>query len=157
MRTFDTGATRDSDEGKLELWGFNSAAVEKRYGEYMHTHRVQADGKLRASDNWKKGIPLSAYKHSLSRHLNDLRLLLEGYPEMADETDLEVVLCAVKFNVDGMLFETLKANGRIRDEVKPEPKPVKTVWLDDKSYRLEYEKSMSSEWLPEDEGEDYVY
>ena len=108
MRKFDTGATRDNDDGKLEPWGFTSALVEKRYSEYMHTHRQQSDGELRPSDNWKNGIPTEAYWHSLSRHLNDLRLIAEGHPERAEESDLETVLCAVKFNVDGLLYEVLK-------------------------------------------------
>jgi hypothetical protein len=108
MRQFDTGATRDSEDGKLEPWGFSSALVEKRFSEYMHGHREQADGELRASNNWCNGIPTSAYWHSLSRHLNDLRLIAEGYSKYAEEMDLETVLCAVKFNVDGLLYEVIK-------------------------------------------------
>ncbi len=109
LRTFDTGATRDTAEGKLEPWGFTSALVEKAYSEYMHSHRTQTDGTLRDSDNWKKGIPFNEYKKSLSRHVLDLRLIFEGFPEEAREQDLVRVLCAVKFNVDGLLFEYLKA------------------------------------------------
>lgn len=108
LRTFSTGATRDTTEGKSEPWGFTSALVEKRLSEYMHRHRTQSDGKLRDSDNWKKGIPLDAYKHSLSRHIQDLRLILEGFPAQAQEPELEEVLCAVMFNVQGMLHETIK-------------------------------------------------
>ncbi len=109
IRTFDTGATRDTAEGKHEPWGFMSALAEKRFCEYMHKHRMQQDGKMRDSDNWKKGIPAEAYKHSLSRHIRDLRLILEGFPSEADETDMEEVLCAVLFNVQGLLHETVKA------------------------------------------------
>lgn len=108
MRTFETGATRDSDDSKLEHWGFSSALVEKRYSEYMQTHQTQADGEKRASNNWMKGIPGDVYKHSMSRHVNDLRLILEGHPEQAEESDLETVLCAIKFNVDGMLYGVIK-------------------------------------------------
>ena len=108
IRLFDTGATRDTSQDKIEPWGFTSALVEKRFCEYMHEKRIQSDGQLRDSDNWKKGIPVDAYKHSLSRHINDLRLLFEGFPVKAEETDLETVLCAVKFNVDGMLHEIIK-------------------------------------------------
>ncbi len=109
IRKFETGATRDTAEGKLEPWGFTSALVIKRFSEYMNEHRKQTDGNLRASDNWKKGIPLEAYKHSLSRHIEDLRLILEGYPDQARESDIEVVLCSILFNVQGMLHETIKA------------------------------------------------
>jgi hypothetical protein len=108
MRTFETGATRDSDDSKPEPWGFNSALVDKRYAEYMQSHQVQADGNKRASDNWKKGMAVEVYKHSLSRHTEDLRLILEGHPEEATEQDIEIVLCAIRFNVNGMLHEVIK-------------------------------------------------
>lgn len=109
MRTFATGATRDTAEGKHEPWGFTSALAEQRFCEYMHRCRTQSDGELRDSDNWKKGIPADAYKHSLGRHIQDLRLILEGFPSVAREQDLEEVLCAVLFNVQGLLHETVRA------------------------------------------------
>ena len=108
LRTFSTGATRDTAEGKHEPWGFMSALVEKRFCEYMHRHRLQSDGELRDSDNWTHGNPVDAYKHSLSRHIQDLRLILEGFPEQAREQDITEVLCATLFNVQGLLFEILK-------------------------------------------------
>jgi hypothetical protein len=108
LRTFSTGATRDTAEGKHEPWGFTSALAEQRFSEYMHKHRQQSDGQLRDSDNWKRGISLDAYKHSLSRHIQDLRLILEGHPEQARERDREEVLCSILFNVQGMLHETIK-------------------------------------------------
>lgn len=57
MREFRTGATRDNDEGKYDYEGFYHPLVVKRFGQYMDKHRKQADGKLRDSDNWQKGIP----------------------------------------------------------------------------------------------------
>lgn len=109
LRTFATGATRDTSQGKREPWGFTSALAEQRFCEYMHHHRKQSDGALRDSDNWKKGIPADAYKHSLGRHIQDLRLILEGYPGAARESDLEEVLCSVLFNVQGLLHETVRS------------------------------------------------
>ncbi len=108
LRKFSTGATRDTTEGKHEPWGFTSALAEKRFCEYMHKHRTQSDGKLRDSDNWKQGIPVDVYKHSLSRHIQDLRLILDGSSLQAQESDLEEVLCAILFNVQGMLHETIR-------------------------------------------------
>ena len=108
LRTFSTGATRDTAANKHEPWGFTSALVEKRFCEYMHEHRQQSDGQLRDSDNWKKGISKDSYKHSLSRHIQDLRLHLEGFGDEAREADIETVLCSVLFNVQGMLHEILK-------------------------------------------------
>ncbi len=108
MRTFASGATRDTTVGKSEPWGFMSALAEKRFCEYMTKHRVQADGSLRDSDNWKRGIPVPVYAHSLSRHIQDLRLILELSSFQARDPDLEEVLCAILFNVQGMLHETVK-------------------------------------------------
>jgi hypothetical protein len=116
IRKFSTGATRDSDENKLEPWGFTSALVEKAFSEYMHSHRVQPDGQLRDSNNWKKGIPLEAYWHSLSRHILDLRLLWEGFPHEARTQDKIEALCAIKFNIDGMMYELLKTEQRGMDD-----------------------------------------
>lgn len=107
IRKFATGATRDSDENKLEPWGFTSPLVEKAFSEYMDDHRKQSDGSLRDSNNWKKGIPLDAYWHSLSRHVLDFRLLWDQFPEEAAAKDMIEALCAVKFNVDGLLHELL--------------------------------------------------
>lgn len=111
VRKFETGATRDTAEGKPEYAGFNSPLVEKAFGEYMNTHRVQPDGQLRESSNWKKGIPVSAYHQSLHRHYMDLWLHLEGYPEEAVDKDLVSILCALRFNINGLLLETLKDRG----------------------------------------------
>ena len=52
MRTFDTGATRDTDSDKLDFDGFLSPLALEAFAEYMHRHRQVADGSLRASDNW---------------------------------------------------------------------------------------------------------
>lgn len=108
MREFETGATRDSDDTKLDYEGFLSPLVLKRFAEYMHTHRIQRDGKLRDSDNWQKGIPKDAYAKSLMRHLMDFWLIHRNHPEQAVDKDIEVVLCAILFNVQGYLYETLK-------------------------------------------------
>lgn len=109
MRKFATGATRDKDTMKPDLEGFISPLVTKRYGAYMNKHRRQADGKMRESDNWQLGIPVTAYIKSLCRHVEDLKLHLRGFGDEAVEADFEDACCAVLFNVNGILFETLKA------------------------------------------------
>lgn len=111
MRTFDTGATRSPLGDKLEYAGFLSPLVLKRFAEYMHKHRAQADGTIRDSRNWQKGIPLSSYEDSLIRHVIDVWLWCEGLDcEIEDniEDNIEDVLCAVIFNAQGMLFELLR-------------------------------------------------
>lgn len=117
MRTFDTGATRDSDDTKLDYEGFLSPVVLRRFAEYMHTHRLQADGQLRASDNWQKGIPVDAYMKSLFRHFMELWMIhrtQQGSSRAND--DAQMALCAVLFNVQGMLHELLKRRTIPTDE-----------------------------------------
>lgn len=108
LRTFDTGATRDTGEGKIEPWGYMSPLVDKAFSEYMLRHQTQSDGNKRESDNWKKGFPLDAFWHSMSRHVLDFRLIYEQFPEEARTQDIIETLCAIKFNVDGMMHELLK-------------------------------------------------
>ena len=107
MRSFESGATRDSDEAKHDLEGFCNPLVWLRYAEYMTKHRQQADGKLRDSDNWQKGIPKTAYMKSLIRHLHDIWLHHRGYGHKAKEP-LEEALCGLLFNVQGYLLEVLR-------------------------------------------------
>ncbi len=109
MREFTTGATRDTDEGKYDFEGFLSPIVLVRYAEYMHKHRVQADGAVRDSDNWQKGIPSEAYMKSLLRHVMDVWLLHRGEPA---REELEWALCAVLFNAMGLLHVTLMESRR---------------------------------------------
>jgi len=108
VRTFDTGATRDTEDGKLDYEGFLSGRVLKRYAEYMHKHRIQTDGTQRDSDNWQRGIPRSAYMKSKWRHFMDTFLLHRDLPHLATVPDLEESLCAELFNTMGYLHELLK-------------------------------------------------
>lgn len=108
MREFGTGATRNSDTGKYDYEGFLSPLVLERFAEYMTKHRVQADGQTRASDNWQKGIPLDAYIKSGYRHFLDWWRQHRGLK--GDDT-LEESICALMFNAQGYLHETLKQRG----------------------------------------------
>lgn len=111
VRRFETGATRDTDTGKLDYEGFLSPLVVRRFGEFMHGHRTQSDGSLRDSDNWQKGIPLDAYMKSLFRHVMEVWLIHRGHQavdEEGGEVSLEDALCAVIFNAQGYLHEVLK-------------------------------------------------
>lgn len=107
IRTFATGATRDTAEGKHDYEGFISPLVTKRYGAYMHRNRFQKDGTTRDSDNWQKGIDKDAYVKSLVRHVEDVKLHHDGFADEAVDADLQDVLCAVLFNASGLLFEML--------------------------------------------------
>ncbi len=105
MREFETGATRDEDDSKLDYEGFLDPIVLERFAEYMHKHRVQADGSLRDSDNWQKGIPLDAYMKSMFRHFIDV--WIEHRRQIDQDYQIEA-LCALLFNVQGYLHELLK-------------------------------------------------
>ncbi len=107
MRTFVSGATRDTDKEKLDYEGFLSPFTLPRYAEYMHSHRRQSDGELRDSDNWQKGIPLRRYMKSLWRHLIEAWIVHRLGGENV-EYDIEEALCAVIFNASGYLHELLK-------------------------------------------------
>ena len=107
IRTFDSGATRDTDIGKWDYEGFLSPLVLKRYAEYMHKCRIQSDGKLRESDNWQKGIPVKQYMKSKWRHFMDTWLWWRSDIHR-QQIDVEDALCAELFNTQGMLHEVLR-------------------------------------------------
>lgn len=104
MREFETGATRDSDEGKLDYEGFLHPLAVEAFATYMHKHRKQADGRLRDSDNWQKGMPSEVYMKSLWRHFMDTWKRHRGHT--TPESQIEN-LCAMWFNVQGLLVNQL--------------------------------------------------
>ena len=112
MRTFPTGATRDSDSEKPDYTKSLSPLALQRFGAYMLKHNLQADGETRALDNWKRGIPQGAYVASLGRHFMDLWLHVDGHPELAREQDMEEILCALLFNTQGLLHERLESGSK---------------------------------------------
>jgi hypothetical protein len=112
VRAFDTGATRSAESNKPDYEGFISPLVIEAYGRYMHGHRMQADGSVRDSDNWQKGIPFKDYMKSLLRHVFQLHRLHRGYPVTDWGTSravtFEELLCAIIFNASGYLHEQIK-------------------------------------------------
>lgn len=111
IRKFDTGATRDNIEGKLDYMKALSPIVLRRYVQYLDKHRLQPDGSIRDFDNWKKGIPLKTYHSSKGRHFFASWLLEEGY-KVSDNhgpVNEEDALCGELFNTMGRLHEILKA------------------------------------------------
>lgn len=102
IREYKSGATRDTDEGKLDFEGFLSPLVLERYAQYMNENRVQKDGGLRDSDNWQKGIPFNDYVKSGWRHFFSW---WKGHREgVVNEKEI----CALIFNASGYLHEHLK-------------------------------------------------
>ena len=121
MRSFDGGATRDTNIDKLQYEGFLSPLVLRRYAEFMHKHRKQSDDKLRAADNWQRGIPLEVYADSGWRHLMDWW----GWQRKCwnPKEGIEEALCALLFNVMGALHEILKKRLSTVREWTPEDDP----------------------------------
>lgn len=112
VRRFTSGATRSSDAGRYDLEGFLSPLALERYGEYMQKHQRQPDGSIRPSDNWQKGLPLDTYMKGMTRHHLHLWLRHRGHPvrDAKAAASTEEDLCALLFNVQGMLHEVIKAS-----------------------------------------------
>jgi hypothetical protein len=108
MRKFETGATRNSEEGKLDFEGFLSPIVLERFAKYMDKHRIQADGNVRDSDNWQKLFGeehLNVCMKSSWRHFFDWWKQHRGYKS---NEDIEDSICALIFNANAYLFKLLK-------------------------------------------------
>lgn len=109
VRIFPSGATRDTDANKLDFEGFLSPLALQAFAEYMHANRVQTDGNVRASDNWQKGIPLDAYMKSMWRHFFAVWSTYRDEIDTGSTKNEQVQnLCALLFNVQGMLHEIPK-------------------------------------------------
>lgn len=119
IRSFATGATRDTAEGKLDYDGFLSPLVLHTFAVHMMRHQKQADGQMRESDNWQKGIPMEQYIKSMWRHFFDVwanhRRILPVRKER-----IITAICALLFNVQGYLHEYLKANPEALKEFERE-------------------------------------
>lgn len=106
-RTFETGATRNTDQGKYEYAGFLHPHVLEAFAAYMNVNRELEDGSRRASDNWQLGIPLSVYEQSEWRHHMEFWKIARGLP--SDEGELAAIMGTV-FNLFGYALERMKAD-----------------------------------------------
>ncbi len=123
MQQFQTGATRSADTSKIKPQKYTSPLATARFCQYMKSNEVQADGTRRDADNWKRGIPEQSYIDGLFRHTLDLQAALEGYAGQVypDEKphELDDILCAIWFNVQGLLHEREKRRlGGLKDEAE---------------------------------------
>jgi len=107
IRTFNTGANRNAETGKYDYEGFMSPLVLEAFGAYMHFNRHLADGTLRDSDNWQRGIPQPVYMKSGWRHFFDWWKHHRG---LTIGEGLVFAICGLLFNAQGYLHEFLKAN-----------------------------------------------
>lgn len=113
MRKFQTGASRDNADNKIDYAGHLDPKVLEIFGAYMHKHRVTAEG-VRASDDWKQGIPKDVYYRSLVRHTMQFWSLHEGntVKQGDEELTVEDALCGILFNAMGLLREISKENSK---------------------------------------------
>ena len=106
---FTTGATRSTDADKIDYEGHLHPDVLAVFGEYMHAHRIQRDGRTRASDNWQEGIPVYRYVKSLIRHTFEFWRMWRGTtvrnPDNGAYFTFRDVLSAILFNVMGIIYE----------------------------------------------------
>ena len=114
MRTFETGATRDTSEGKLNYAGFLSLPALKQYAKYMNMNRLQSDGQIRKADNWKAGFPIESYVESAFRHYLDWLEYHQSDNRTPEMNNAGIAaICGLIFNAMGFLDEWLKSGDMI--------------------------------------------
>lgn len=94
---FETGAIRDSQDGKEDYIETISWTAFKRYAQYMTGKK-----KKYGSGNFKKGIPVENYEQSLMRHVQKY---LENKYEGGIIEKEEDHLSAMVFNIFGIMHE----------------------------------------------------
>ena len=109
IRTFKTGATRNTEEGKLDFEAYFSPAVLERRAQYMKKHTIQSDGKSRSGDNWQHLFGDEHYNvcmKSALRHLHHWWTAHRTNPKPGE--DIEEAICALMFNAEAYLFKLLQ-------------------------------------------------
>ena len=146
VRTFSTGATRNTDEGKIDPEAALSPLVLEAYCSYIREHRLQGSREARGDDNWQKGIPIASYMKSLLRHV------LEAWRAYRNNEPMKEALFAVMFNTMGMLHENLKRENVVI------PTSTKTIKRPESEQEwLEFHENMRRSSLPnEDDYRDLV-
>lgn len=94
---FNTGAIRDSQEGKEDYIETIPWASMKRFAKYMTSKKAKY-----GAGNFKKGIPISSYEQSLLRHIQKY---IENKYEGGTVEVNEDHLSAIVFNVFGIMYE----------------------------------------------------
>jgi hypothetical protein len=99
MRTFESGANRDAEDGKFDYEGFLSPIVLERFAAYMHENRILKDGSIRDSDNWQKHFGEQHYDvcmKSLLRHVMDMWMEHRG---LSSREGIDKAMMGILFNV----------------------------------------------------------
>lgn len=114
IRTFNTGANRNSDVGKVRYHGALSPLFVKGYGEYIEENSLLPDGTRRSNGNWQNlfGTPEEheeVCNESKYRHYEDYRLIKDGFLEQSRpylEDGITNVIDAKLKSLYGDLFNT---------------------------------------------------
>jgi len=123
-RQFESGATRDLSHDKIDYYGFFSPLMIEAFGAYMHYNRFLADGSVRDSDNWKKGIPQVELGRSLWRHFYDVWRWLEGFPI---KENIVWAICGAIFNLQGLLHALIKDDPGLVERCREEMETQRQV------------------------------
>ncbi len=99
---FETGAIRDSQDGKEDYIETISWTAIKRLARYMTAKKAKY-----GAGNFKKGIPIDSYEKSLLRHIQKY---LENKYEDGQVEKEEDHLSAILFNVCGIIHEEERIN-----------------------------------------------
>lgn len=105
---FDTGAIRDSQEGKEMYTETISWTALRRYAQYMTGKRDKY-----GSGNFKKGISAESYENSLMRHVMKYMMnkLEDGNLEKEEDH-----LSAIVFNTFGLMHEEAFNRASLQEE-----------------------------------------
>lgn len=101
---YDTGATRESDNEKLDIEGFLSPLVIEAYSQYMHFNRKLPDGTMRSGSDWQNGIPFNRLMRSMWRHFKDCWM---EHRLWATKEGRVFALCGLLFNTVAYLHQVL--------------------------------------------------
>jgi hypothetical protein len=96
-RTFESGAIRDSEEGKEDYTETISWTAMKRYAQFMTKNKEKY-----GAGNFKMGMPIDAYERSLIRHLQ--KYMENKYERGQTEVEGDH-LSAMLFNIFGIIHE----------------------------------------------------
>ena len=109
MRTFgkDT-AIRHDDVGKLDYEGFLNPLVLEAFAKYMHKNRIQADGKIRASDNWQKLFGKDHYEVCAKSNLRHVHSFWKAHRGYKTEESIMDSLMGQMFNVQAYALKLLQ-------------------------------------------------
>ena len=110
IRKFESGASRDTNENKLEIARFLSPEVLERFCEYMNHHRTMRDGSLREPDNWKNLFGENHEQVCLDSMARHFFAYWKNCYTTKDNAQKEEELCGIIFNAMASLYAILKVD-----------------------------------------------